>query len=39
MEHKKIELNQCPFCGRHASMIKNDFEETVFTLYFVFHSR
>ena len=38
MEGKKIELRPCPFCGRKASMIKNECEETGFTGWFVFHS-
>lgn len=38
MEHKKIELKPCPFCGGKATMIKNECEETGFTGWFVFHS-
>lgn len=38
MEHKKIELKPCPFCGGNAKIIKNECEETGFTGYFVFHS-
>ena len=38
MNGKKIELRPCPFCGRNATIIKNECEETGFIGYFVFHS-
>lgn len=38
MEHKKIKLKPCPFCGGKARIIRNECEETGYTGWFVFHS-